>query len=732
MKQCSAPRNRARFVVVSGALCLVVAALPGGLGNAPRVGATGAAAPQQPPPSTCTPTPQRVTPTPRTCPLADQWVVASSSDSAGGSAVVGSRDSSALGTDECRPFAYPDEVGHVGGLAVHLEWNYIYAAANHAPCRALGPGGPGAVYRIDLQLGWGDPIALLDAGPSRHSDPPTCPDEGARAWVGKTGLGDIELDAASDTLYVANLHDKRIYRVSAVDGSHIGSFAHGAQGEPWDANARLYGLAFHDGRIYHGVVDSREDDTLPGELRGYVYRSKPNGSSMELVAEVPLDYQRDPAWGPWHDGPISAGALERVQPLISDIEFRTNDDLVIGLRAREADMGVELASAYGDVLATRKLTRDSWEVVLDGPRYQDDGLVPELAFGGLAAAFDDDATIATARDPHGTGRGAGLLWFDNASGAIEGPVDGRELLRDERAPWLGDVEIACLRRAPAIDTPTPSATPEVTATATATPTASSTATAVFTSTPTGSVTSTATRTAATATPTASGTPTRAPEVRVIYLPIADRRHCWEAEVFSDVALVLDISTSMGRPTSRGRTKLAATIEAAGWFATHMPYLTPRQDGRGSQIGIVGFNDTAWIEQELTHDLGLILAGLERLQHKTIDGTRLDLAVERGAEAVSGTPHEAGNQQVVVLLTDGLPNRVPRAEDGRMTTTVLAAAQAAKDDGVLVITIALGEPEDTNRELLEAMATRPEMYYYMPDAEDLESVYAAIHARVACP
>jgi nitric oxide reductase activation protein len=113
-------------------------------------------------------------------------------------------------------------------------------------------------------------------------------------------------------------------------------------------------------------------------------------------------------------------------------------------------------------------------------------------------------------------------------------------------------------------------------------------------------------------------------------------------------------------------------------------------------------------------------------------TRLDLAIDRGAEATGGQNHRLQNRKVIILLTDGLPNQVPPAEDGSVETTVLRAASAAKQAGIIVYTVAIGAPEDTNPKLLIGCASTPDRYYYTPDPEDLEGIYRAIAHSIDCP
>ena len=76
---------------------------------------------------------------------------------------------------------------------------------------------------------------------------------------------------------------------------------------------------------------------------------------------------------------------------------------------------------------------------------------------------------------------------------------------------------------------------------------------------------------------------------------------------------------------------------------------------------------------------------------------------------------------MVVLTDGLASEGP--EPG------LAAAEAAKADGVTIFTIGLGT--DVDREQLRAMASQPAWYYEAADAADLRHMYDTVALELPC-
>jgi Mg-chelatase subunit ChlD len=237
---------------------------------------------------------------------------------------------------------------------------------------------------------------------------------------------------------------------------------------------------------------------------------------------------------------------------------------------------------------------------------------------------------------------------------------------------------------------------------------------------------------ATASPSPSATPTATRTPRPIYLPVAVNESCAQQWVHADVVLVLDTSTSMNRATRSGRSKLAATQDAAKTFVGLMDF-SPNALGQHDQLAVVGFNQDAWIAQPLANEAATIGRAIDELPRRQAEGTRLDLAFTVAATALQSPRRLPGNTAVLILLTDGLPNQVPTpVGGGSQEDTVLAAAQLAKDAGIRSYTIAIGAPEDTNADLLRACASDPSMYRYTPDAEDLGTIYTEIAYAVGCP
>lgn len=157
----------------------------------------------------------------------------------------------------------------------------------------------------------------------------------------------------------------------------------------------------------------------------------------------------------------------------------------------------------------------------------------------------------------------------------------------------------------------------------------------------------------------------------LWLPVLLGERCEDFLTRADIVLVLDLSTSMQRPTRTGRPKLEAVQEAARLFLERVEL--DGGDGYRDQVAIVGFHDTVWTEQTLTADQAALSRAIQRLPGRAAQGTRLDLALGGGADALLGPARDPANTPVLVLLTDGLPNRVPTPAPAGNQDTVRAVA-----------------------------------------------------------
>ncbi len=612
------------------------------------------------------------------------------------------------------------QVGTLYGMAYDWRRGHIYAGSYHSVAGLVGPAGGGAIYRLDLETGLVGAWQLENTGPAIYQQQQ--PGGYVNSpWAGKVGWGDLEISEDGGSLFAVNLYDRHVYRFGLPDGQRLDRFAHGAQGEAWAITARPMGLGFREGRLYHGVVDTGELSGSPFEAK--IYASLPDGSQMREVAKVELDYPlyagTGRRWQAWSDAPN----YNSPSALLSDIEFSDGGDMVLGLRDRSGDALFGLRG-QGDVLLGRR-EGEGWRIQTVPEHYTDQHLYDESSLGALAPVPRLDQLVMSATAPEHP-RSVGAAWLSHTTGSW---LRGKTLVTNQQLVVaglpihrkfpgsLGDVELLC----PPDELP-PTPTPTATRTATPSPTDTPTATPTPTWTPSPAPTW-----------TPSITPTSTPVPKPIYLPLIYQRFCVPYEARVDVVLVIDLSTSMQRETRGGRSKLEAALDAAGLFVAQMR-LEPDPRGRSDRVAVVGFNDRAWLATGLTRDPGIIGAAIAGLPDGSAQGTRLDLGFLQGQAALDAGPPAEGSQPILILLTDGLPNRVPTPEGGGgQEDTVLAAAQSVRAAGTRVFTIGLGQPEEVPRELLSRAASDPADFFFAPDGEDLAAIYQAIAGRlVGCP
>lgn len=276
--------------------------------------------------------------------------------------------------------AIADEIGSTWGVAYQRETETLYAGAYLKRHAGFGPDGPGAIYQLDVNTGGVTLFTTLTAaggGEALHTDGTPYPDRvGVNPWlidlesyeqVGKRSLGDMTISEDGDTLYVVNLFDRSLYAIPVDNPGAATSVGipTSPPGCPNPDDARPFAVDMNDGLLYVGVTCTAESSQDTDDLRGYVYSLDPSGGGFNLVLDFPLNYDRRcvdranqatcttllPAdWLPWiaesapgnpPEWPLDFFAGTPIvypQPMLTDIEFDANGDMIIALRDRWGDM----------------------------------------------------------------------------------------------------------------------------------------------------------------------------------------------------------------------------------------------------------------------------------------------------------------------------------------------------------------------------------------------------------
>lgn len=286
-----------------------------------------------------------------------------------------------------RPLATGIQIGATWGLAIQRATGILFAGALAKRHTGFGPLGAGGIYTIQIDPNTGAalsvsnfvdisslgiPVGTLGTNAARGLPAvSSTPNTDATAWdaVGKAAIGDIDMGSNDDTLWLVNLTNQTLYSIvvgnpattptNADVSAYPISLPAGATACPVN-DIRPWAVHVFDGEIYVGVVCSAESTQSVNNLRAYVLRTNELSPGVfTLVFEMALNYPRGlvssdtptgfPAeWRPWTPTMTSlcaspctgAGSLSfgkqiiYPQPILSDIEFDVNGDLILGFMDR--------------------------------------------------------------------------------------------------------------------------------------------------------------------------------------------------------------------------------------------------------------------------------------------------------------------------------------------------------------------------------------------------------------
>ncbi|MDQ7910998.1 SdrD B-like domain-containing protein [Phytohabitans sp. ZYX-F-186] len=248
------------------------------------------------------------------------------------------------------------DVGTTYGIAVQRSTQRVFAGALAKRHTAYGPNGPGAIYVGTPGAGGGYTWSLFanlpNAGATAHGAN-YAQDPGFFNPPGKESLGDLEMSEDDSTLYAVNVASKQLVSIPVGAAGAVTSVPIPDPGCTVATDWRPFGLGVRDGVVYVGGVCSAESSQLRADMRAVVYAYQ-NGSFGTPVVDHRLDFPRGssgPAlgpgtWNPWLStwdtskiiGPAAAGGTVMYpQPILSDIAFDRDGDMILGFRDRFAD-----------------------------------------------------------------------------------------------------------------------------------------------------------------------------------------------------------------------------------------------------------------------------------------------------------------------------------------------------------------------------------------------------------
>lgn len=416
------------------------------------------------------------------------------------------------------------QTGTLWGNAYSKQAKRLFVSAFLRRHAGMGPLGTGGIYMLDpsapnlsASLGFVSLDALgfpthaasgaLNVKTNESRGLPAVPfnvpthDVDAYDQVGKVSLGDLELSEDGRYLYTINLYDRKLYRLDLQDAANpvvptaaqvssylIPGACGGNAGE-----SRPFALKAFRGKLYVGSVCSGEDasgnevgTSADMKLNVFAYDPANLTATPDTIYSQALAYRDHDTlqWGAenakWSSWTKNFHFTDRNEPILSDIEFDSKGNLLLGLTDRNGyqtgsnnystdlgdTAGYKKAYANGDIL---KINRDDAcnltpatgsnaqnDFYNDNARWGSvygcgDECHAEITLGGMAAHrfADKDEVVTTALNPvYYTSNG--YITFNNQNGAQVRANEvwfdpywesGQSATNFGKAGGLGDLEI---------------------------------------------------------------------------------------------------------------------------------------------------------------------------------------------------------------------------------------------------------------------------------------------------
>lgn len=318
-------------------------------------------------------------------------------------------------------FANADQIGATWGLAASKPSSKIYSAAVLKRHVALGPNGLGAIYVSDLTTGnatttpmttakFVDVVAdlAIDVGQNQVAGlnlangassnatrglplnkAVNSLDAGVFPFIGKIGLGDLDMDESHTHLFVVNLFLKKIHKIRISDKALVASYDIPSNTGAAGTTMRPWGLEIAGGKLYAGAVYTKENpatlaaqDRSTLEMAIYQLDVASGVWASTPVLEAPLNYPQGNTWGgvfgvgdwnTWQDNYAQwSHPWIHPQPIVSDMVMDTEGALHIALMDRN-----------GHQLGHRN----------DAPDGSNPGGITGVSGGDLLRTWNDNGTI---------------------------------------------------------------------------------------------------------------------------------------------------------------------------------------------------------------------------------------------------------------------------------------------------------------------------------------------------
>ena len=187
----------------------------------------------------------------------------------------------------------------------------------------------------------------------------------------------------------------------------------------------------------------------------------------------------------------------------------------------------------------------------------------------------------------------------------------------------------------------------------------------------------------------------------------------------DVALSLDRSGSMKSESANPPEPWSSVKQTAEDFVNTLQ--------TGDNVAVVSFGDTATVESALSGDLGKTISTIDTL---TLGTTSEQTDIGDGLAAAQSQLASAtdSNKKIIILLTDGVPNKPTQSGDSAYPTTYAqSVAGDLEASGTALYTIGLGKAVDAN--FLQSLVPNNSYYFFAPTENDLSGIYNQISSSL---
>ena len=253
--------------------------------------------------------------------------------------------------------------GSTWGLAYKRDTHDTFMAASLKPYANLGTDGIGAIYKVAPD----NTITTFTTIPNASSSDLNTyltdrdvefDDDDVYPFIAREGLGDIEISEDYQTLYVLNMFEKTILEVNATSGDILKTthISNPYDGVCPDSDVRPWALAVKGNDVYIGSVCESKISPDDGGLGASIQKYSVGGMIQEIARTNTLDYLK-----PYYKNPTQEASGKfnykswqenKTSPILTDIEFSNNNDLILGYTNRLSFMrhgNNKLAILGGDI-----------------------------------------------------------------------------------------------------------------------------------------------------------------------------------------------------------------------------------------------------------------------------------------------------------------------------------------------------------------------------------------------